>query len=271
MVLGHGMPRFIATPHSTIRSARTNGVRGSSSSRRRRSVVRSNGRFATTLNGSRGSVIFAASASTTSTFDHRPRRAAAYRVSSSTAMTRPATRASSAVSRPLPAPRSRTTSLGPRQASPTISAASSRLRRTCWLRGNGRRAPRARRPATEDAGRRHNGHRREVYPCACCCPKAQDGDVLGARSIAVTSARSVTPKRPLAERGERGRRSSLPDSASSGCNRVAPSRATATRSRTPSSSLRRYPLRGAPVARPRAARPDQVRRARARRRDLGDP
>src|SRR5213596_298575 len=54
-VLGHGSARLTATPHSTITSARTNGTSGSSSRCRRIAVVRSNGRFATTRNGSLGS------------------------------------------------------------------------------------------------------------------------------------------------------------------------------------------------------------------------
>jgi hypothetical protein len=87
-------------------------------------VVRSKGRLATTRNGSRGSDTEAASPSTTSTFGQRPRRRSAQCGSSSTASTRRAERASSAVRRPLPAPRSSTSSSGRTHASATSSAAS---------------------------------------------------------------------------------------------------------------------------------------------------
>ncbi len=149
----------MATPHSTTRSARTMGTRASSNSIRRKSFVRSKGRLATTRNGSRGGTNAAASPSMTSTLRQRPRSLGASAGSSSTATTRPATRASSAVRRPLPAPTSTTRSSAPTPAARTSSAAKA-LRRKCWLRGGADRAPRARRPATEHPGHRHcHGHR----------------------------------------------------------------------------------------------------------------
>src|SRR5207247_9568251 len=53
-VLGQTAERLAANPHSTITSARSSGTRGSSR-RRRIAVPAPKGRFATTLNGSRGS------------------------------------------------------------------------------------------------------------------------------------------------------------------------------------------------------------------------
>ena len=120
------------------------GIRGSSNSSRSSSFVRPKGRLATTRNGSCGSLNVAASHSMTSTFGQRPRSVAASAGSSSTATTRRATRASSDVSRPRPAP-----------MSTTRSAAISAVRRKCWLRGGADRALRARRPATEDLEHRH--------------------------------------------------------------------------------------------------------------------
>jgi hypothetical protein len=155
-VLGQGSARLTATAHSTMRSARTSRMPGSSSRWRRMSVVRSKGRLATTRKGLEGSSTDAASPWTTSTFAQRPRRAPAHRASSSTARTRWAARASSVVSRPLPAPRSSTSSSGCTPASRTRSAARACERRKCWLRARpGRRAPRARRSDTNHHGRHH--------------------------------------------------------------------------------------------------------------------
>jgi hypothetical protein len=81
-------------PHWTIKSARTSGTNGSSRRCRRIAFVPSNGRFASTRNGSRGRRTVAASASTTSTFAQRPRRCAAQYGSSSIASTRRAPLAS---------------------------------------------------------------------------------------------------------------------------------------------------------------------------------
>ncbi len=142
-----------ATAHSTTRSAWTSGVAASSSSAWRIPVVRAKGRFATTLNGTRGRVTAVPSPQTTSTFGQRPRRASASLGSSSIATTRRAARESSAVSRPVPAPTSRTRSDPTMPADATSSAASVADRRKCWLRGGDGRARDARRPATEERGR----------------------------------------------------------------------------------------------------------------------
>ena len=148
-VLGQGSDRFMATLHSTITSARLKGTRGSSRRWRRIAVVRSNGRLATTRKGSVGRAISTASPSTTSASRQRPRRYEAQRGSSSTAITRRALFTRAPVSRPLPAPMSRTRSLERTPASRTIAEARASVRRKCWLRAPGR-ACRARRAATED-------------------------------------------------------------------------------------------------------------------------
>src|SRR6266511_2086825 len=201
-VLGHGSTRFCTTPHATTRSARTSGVRGSSSRRRRSAVVRSNGTFATTRNGSRGSGTRVASPTTTSTFGQRSWRAAARLGSSSTATTRRAARASSAVRRPVPAPRSTTRSSGPTHASRTSSAGRAPVRRKCWLRARVGRALRARRPATEE---RHCHRRVASVPMI----RGREADSHPRRAGRALDARARRRRTADPDAMDRGRRDDL--------------------------------------------------------------
>jgi hypothetical protein len=66
--------RFRATSHCTMKSARSRAVRGSSSRRRRISVVCPNGRDPTTRNGRAGNETVKKSPSTIRTLSCRPRR-----------------------------------------------------------------------------------------------------------------------------------------------------------------------------------------------------
>ena len=110
-VLGHTAARFSARPHWTMTSAVMSGTTGSSR-RRRIMVPPSNGRLATTLNGSCGSGTRRTSSTWTSTAGYRRLRPSASCASISTTTTRAPARTSGVVSRPVPAPRSRTRSSG---------------------------------------------------------------------------------------------------------------------------------------------------------------